>query len=114
MRYLFIAALTFVAVSTASAQQRGTRFWNLTRYTITAFHLSLSGQNDWGPNQCKNDRDGEVDHDERLRITNIKTGRYDAKFSDKGGRMCVIRQIDIKDGEIFTIEEKQALDCQTR
>jgi hypothetical protein len=104
-------ALAFLA-SAAMAQGKGTRFWNLTLNTITHFQLSPAGKDDWGPNQCKNDRDGEVDHDERLRITGVEPGRYDAKLVDKTGRVCVVRNIDVKDGVIFTIEEKQLTDCR--
>jgi len=75
--------------------------------------MSPAGQNVWGPDQCANDRDGEVDHDERLRITGVATGRYDVKFTDKGGRTCVVKQIDVKDGDIFSIEEKELTDCRT-
>ena len=47
------------------------RLWNLTTATITGFELSPAGKNDWGPNQTLNDKDKEVDHDERLRITGV-------------------------------------------
>jgi hypothetical protein len=59
--------------------RKGIRFWNLTLYTITSFQMSPAGKDSWGPDQCKNDRDGTVDHDERLRITGIEPGRYDVK-----------------------------------
>ena len=112
---IVVVALTLALCSAASAQQRrGTRFWNLTRYTITTLEMSPAGQNAWGPNQCTNDKDGEVDHDERLRITGVTTGRYDVRFTDKGGRTCVVTQIDVKDDEIFSIEERDLTDCQSR
>jgi hypothetical protein len=97
--------------SDASAQSKGTRFWNLTLYTVTSFHMSPAGQDAWGPDQCKNDRDGTVDHDERLRITGVTPGRYDAKLADKTGRLCIVRNIEVKDGGVFTVEEKQLTDC---
>jgi hypothetical protein len=100
--------------SGAHAQSKGTRFWNLTLYTVTSLQLSPAGENAWGPDQCKNDRDGTVDHDERLRITGISPGRYDAKLADKIGRVCVVRNIDVKDGGVFTIEEKQLTDCEKK
>jgi hypothetical protein len=112
---ILVVALTFALCSATAAQQRrGTRFWNLTRYTITTLQMSPAGQNVWGPNQCANDKDGEVDHDERLRITGVSTGRYDVRFTDKGGRTCVVTQVDVKDGEIFSIEEKELTDCRAR
>ena len=52
--------------------------------TISGFQLSPAGKNDWGPNQTLNDKDKEVDHDERLRITGVEPGRYDAKVGYRG------------------------------
>jgi hypothetical protein len=60
-----------------------------------------------GPNHCANDKDGEVDHRERLNISGVQPGRYDAKLVDVKGRNCVVRDIEIKDAAVFTIEEKQ-------
>lgn len=54
-------------------------------------------------------RDG--DHDERLRITGIDPGRYDVKLADKAGRTCIVRNVEVKDGAVFSIEEKQLTDC---
>ena len=67
-----------------AAQGKGIRLWNLTTATISGFQLSPAGKNDWGPNQTLNDKDKEVDHDERLRITGVEPGRYDAKVSYPG------------------------------
>jgi hypothetical protein len=53
-----------------------------------------------------------VDHDERLRITGIEPGRYDIKFADKIGRACIVRNVEVKDGAIFSIEEKHLTDCR--
>ena len=75
--------------------------------------LSRAGRHrQYGPDQCVNDRDGTVDHDERLRITGVTPGRYDAKFQDKKGRVCVVKNIDVKAGGIFSIEERQVSNCQ--
>ena len=114
MRSMIYALMVLVLAASAAAAQdrRGTRFWNLTANTIKQFYLSPAGKNEWGPNQCKNDRDGEVDHDERLRITGVEPGRYDVKFSDKIGRTCIVRNVELKDGAIFSIEEKELTDCR--
>ena len=97
--------------SVATAQQRPTRFWNLTRYTISEFYLAPAGTTNWGPNQCENDKDGTVDHDERLRITGISQGSYDARLRDVSGRTCIVRDVKISTGEIFSIEEKDLTSC---
>src|SRR5262245_52730895 len=72
-----LALSTLAATFTvALAAERPMRFWNLTRHTISEFYLAPAGTTNWGANQCKNDRDGTVDSDERLRITDTPPGRY--------------------------------------
>ena len=79
----------------AQAKGKGIRLWNLTSATIAEFQLSPPGKNDWGPNLTLNDKDKEVDHDERLRITGVEPGRYDAKVGYRGARHCFVRDIEI-------------------
>src|SRR5499426_280741 len=109
--WLVVLSLWLVSSSACAQDRRGIRFWNLTANTVKQLYLSPAGKDEWGPDQCKNDRDGEVDHDERLRITGIEPGRYDVKFSDVRGRQCVVRNVEIKAGAVFTIEEKQLTEC---
>ena len=113
MGRLAIALLSLLLVVEVApgAARKGIRFWNLTRYTITQLQLSPAGKEAWGPDQCKNDRDGTVDHDERLRMSGVEPGRYDVKLSDKSGRTCIVRDIDVKNEAVFSIEEKQLIDC---
>jgi hypothetical protein len=93
------------------AQGKGIRLWNLTTATISGFQLSPAGKDAWGPNQTLNDRDKEVDHDERLRITGVEPGRYDAKVSYAGARQCFVRDIDIKAEAVFSIADKDLKEC---
>ena len=104
---IFIAALLPIGASA-----KDTRFWNLTANTITSLQLSPAGKNEWGRNQTDNDNDRTVDHDERLKITDIATGTYDVKFTDKSGRTCVVPNVEVKASAIFSIEEKALQDCK--
>jgi hypothetical protein len=111
-RSTIVAMMLTVAFSTAvAAAERPLRFWNLTRHTISEFQLAPAGTDKWGENQCKNDKDGTVDSDERLRITGINPGTYDARLKDLTGRVCLVRNIVIKAGDIFSIEEKDLNSC---
>jgi hypothetical protein len=102
----------FVTItSCALAAERPTRFWNLTRHTIVEFYLAPSGTENWGQNQCKNDKDGTVDSDERLRITNVSSGLYDARLKDDSGRICKVRNLKVEAGEIFSIDEGELTAC---
>ena len=110
-RTIILVCALIVLPSLAWAEGRPTRFWNLTRHTISELYLAPTGTTNWGPNQCKNDKDGTVDPDERLRITDIAPGSYDAKLKDVSGRSCLVRNIKVEAGEIFSIEEKELTSC---
>jgi hypothetical protein len=112
MRWILTSiALLLASTGDLVAQGKGIRLWNLTTSTISGFQLSPVGKNDWGPNQTLNDKDKEVDHDERLRITGVEPGRYDAKISYRGPRQCVVRDIEIKADAVFTVSDKDLKDC---
>src|SRR5215475_9254619 len=104
-------AVLLAATGSVFAQGKGIRFWNLTTSTISSFQLSPAGKNAWGPNQTLNDRDKEVDHDERLRITGVEPGRYDAKVSYRDARQFFVRDIEIKADAVFSIADKDLKDC---
>lgn len=104
--------ITFILVFIPTgASAKDTQFWNLTANTITSFQFSPTGKDEWGRNQADNDRDHTVDHDERLKIIDTPSGAYDVKIVDKSGRTCVVPNIQVKAGAIFSIEEKNLKDC---
>ena len=45
-------------------------------------------------------------------ITGVEPGRYDVKLSDKTGRVCIVRNVEVREGAVFSIEEKQLTDCR--
>ena len=112
MRMMAVAMLFMAAAGAALGAER-LRFWNLTAATITKLYLAPAGTDKWGPDQCQNDPDGAVDADERLTLKGIAPGRYDAKLTDKTGRSCVVRTIEVNGGRpyAFSIEEKDLTDC---
>jgi hypothetical protein len=113
MRHAAILLLILPAIAPASlhAQGKGIRLWNLTTETISGFALAPAGTTDWGPNQTLNDKDKEVDHDERLRIAGVAPGRYDARVSYRDSRQCLVRDIEIKADAVFSIGDKDLTEC---
>jgi hypothetical protein len=112
MRWILAAALSLASTGQLGAQGKGIRFWNLTTATVSSLQLSPAGKDSWGPNQALNDKDGEVDHDERLRITGVEPGRYDAKVSYRDKRQCMVRNIEIRADSVFSIADKDLTDCR--
>ncbi|MCP3464796.1 hypothetical protein NLN62_31770 [Bradyrhizobium sp. CCGUVB23] len=113
MRWCLALIVVVACAGEAAAQGKGkgVRLWNLTSETISGFQLSPAGKTEWGPNQTLNDKDKEVDHDERLRITGVEPGRYDAKVSYPNSRSCVVRDIEIRADAVFSIADKDLKDC---
>ena len=112
---LILALAVILVAGPAGAEEKkskGTRFWNLTGETVTKFELAPAGTTTFGPDQCKNDKDGSVDNDERLRITDVTDGIYDARLTDKSGRVCVVAGLAIKADAVFSIEKDQLKDCK--
>ena len=111
-----LAALTIAAVigPVLAAERGGTRFWNLTGETITHLSMAPAGTAKWGPDQCRNDPDGTVDFDERLRITGVSSGHYDVRFTDNTGRRCIVTNVEVRTGAVFAIGKEMLTDCTPR
>ncbi|MGO9133499.1 MAG: hypothetical protein ACLP8A_05540 [Methylovirgula sp.] len=105
-----IACLVSIGAIEAAGGQK-TRFWNLTGETIVKFELAATGTDKFGPDQCKNDKDGAVDDDERLFVQDVASGAYDARITFKTGRVCLATNIAVTEGKIFSIDTKQLTGC---
>ena len=104
---LAIAALALAEPAAA----KDTRFWNLTASTVTSLELAPVATNAFGTNQCLNDPDKAVDHDERVKVTGVVTGVYVARLKFADGRTCLARNVQIEVGKAFAIEDKDLTDC---
>ncbi len=87
-----------------SHAQDSLQLWNTTTVTFTSLQFAAPGTTNWGFNQCQNDSDKSVSADERLRLTGIKPGRYDVKLADSTGRVCTVRNVDVKAGGKYALE----------
>jgi hypothetical protein len=113
VRPLVLGLFAMLAIDgTATAADRMT-FWNLTSSTLAGLSLAPAGSAAFGPNQCANDRDGTVDHDERLRLTGIDPGRYDVRTTDKKGRVCMARNVAVsgKGRYAFSLSDEDLTEC---
>ena len=106
---LFAALALLLCCSTAQAGSL--KFLNRTGVTIVNLQFAPPGSGAWGPNQCKNDDEGEVDHNERLTLVGLQAGRYDVKLGDKKGRVCTIKNVDVQDGSPVIIREHDLTSC---
>lgn len=94
-----------------AAAKKGMRLWNLTGETLDRVELAPAGSQRFGKNQCANDKDGEVDFDEQLPITDTAPGSYDVRVRDVKGRTCLARSVEIKADAVFPIHERDLVDC---
>ena len=94
----------------AFAADKPTQFWNLTSSTVRACGFRTPGSGAYGDNVAVGDADG-VDHDERVRIVDLPSGRYDLELKFKGGRVCFVRHVEIVTGKVFSVEDKALTAC---
>jgi hypothetical protein len=109
MRLMIVLAALIVLAQPAAAKD--TRFWNLTSSTVRSLELAPAGTAAFGPNQCLNDPDGAVEHDERVEVIGVTAGAYDARLKFADGRTCSARNVTIEVGKPFAIEDKDLADC---
>ena len=109
-RALLATCAVWATLGGSSAFAKDTQFWNLTLNKITKLQLSDPSKDKWGPDQTANDNDHAVDPDERLKITNITTGKYDVMFSDVEKRVCIVRGVNIEIGKVFSVDEEELKD----
>jgi len=114
---LLIAAVVALALHAQASlaaegtKGKGIRFWNLTSSTVTRLYLSPAGKDAFGPDQCKNDPDGAVDHDERVKVVGVASGQYDLRVTQKSGRVCLVKNVTIEDNKVFSVEDKDLTEC---
>ena len=104
---LSVAAIILAQPATA----KDMRFWNLTSSTVKSLELAPAGTSAFGPNQCANDPDGAVDHDERVKVTGVTTGSYDARLELADGRVCMAKAVRVETGKPFSIEDRDLVGC---
>jgi hypothetical protein len=114
MKPLIVASLALLmlpGVSFAASKKKVMQFWNLTGETLTEVSLAPAGTKNFGPNQCKNDKDGSVDFDEELAITDVTPGRYDLRLTDDKGRVCFAKAVEVEKDETFSVRDTELTDC---
>lgn len=112
MRALIVAAALCGMAQPALAADL--RFWNLTNATVTSLTMAPAGTTTFGPNQALNDRDKEVDHNERLVLKGVQPGKYDVRLGFAKNRVCTVRNVEVK-GEgryAFSLEPSDLTDCK--
>lgn len=115
------AGLSLIATATLSCggvlAQSGAKppkpikIWNLTASTITDFRLAPAGSPKFGRNLALDDKDKEIDVDERLTLRDIAPGTYDARLQLRNGRECRVVGLRLEAGEIASVEEKDLVSC---
>jgi hypothetical protein len=122
MRTFLIAGVMLALCATATladdddkkAAKSKMKFWNLSGADLTEVTLAPAGTDKFGANQCLNDDNGAIENDERLPLKGVTAGTYDVRIKDKGGRVCLVKNVDVKEGGpyAFSIEADQIKDCK--
>lgn len=99
-------ALLFLCASAYAQDKSSVSFLNLTASEITTLKLSHAGKQEWGENR-RDQASGGVGYNKRVTVADVEPGLYDVKFRDKLNRECVLKNIDVKDNAVISIEEKK-------
>ena len=110
---LGLAAPAFADDDDKAETKSKMKFWNLTGEDLTELYLAPVGSDKFGENQTKNDDNNVAEADERLPLTNVNAGVYDAKIKDKSGRTCLVKGVELRDTGpySFSLEADQLKDC---
>jgi hypothetical protein len=112
MHRTFAANVVLITlVGSPAWAEDGPRFLNRTCQTAVKMQLAAVWSKAWGADQCKNDDEGEVDHNERMTLDGVKSGHYDIKIADKNGRVCIAKNVDLKEGTQFVVRDTDLADC---
>jgi len=85
--------------------------WNLTTSTITGFQLSPVGQKRVG-SEPDPERQGQGSRSRRAPAHHRRGARaLRRKVGYAGARQCVVRDLEIKAGRVFSIADKDLKDC---
>lgn len=106
-----LAIFGFCSPVSAQVEASPMKIWNLTSSAILDFRLAPTGSNKFGRNLALDDKDKEIDIDERLTLHDINSGVYDARIQLKGGRKCTVLDLKLETGTIASIEEKDLGNC---
>lgn len=112
---LIIGAMLMTAMSCVSASGREARFvaFNSTTSTdFTALYLAPAGTDQWGPNQVLNEKDKSWEASERIRLSGIKPGRYDARLVDEKGQECRLSNVDLTKDTSFEVRDADLASCR--
>ncbi len=100
--------------SAAGGKKPKMKFWNLTGAELVEVVMAPAGTDKFGANQTLNDDDKTVATDERVSLADVTAGKYDVRVTDKGGRVCLVKNVDVKDSGpyAFSLEADQLTDCK--
>jgi hypothetical protein len=90
------------------------KFWNLTGVELVEVVMAPAGTDKFSANQTLNDDDKSVETDERVALVDIAAGKYDVRVKDKAGRVCLVKNVEVKDSGpySFSLEADQLTDCK--
>lgn len=98
----------------AGAKKPKMKFWNLTGVELVEVVLAPAGTDKFSANQTLNDDNKTVDTDERVALIDVAAGKYDVRIKDKAGRVCLVKDVEVKDSGpySFSLEADQLTDCK--
>lgn len=108
LKRLFTCFVFLLICSAAvSSEDKSVLFLNRAGETIVKLQFAPTGATKWGPDQCQYEEDKGVEHNEKIPLHGVTSGRYDVRFTDLKGRSCTVKNLEVKDGALTVIRENE-------
>ena len=101
VRILVASAAVVAMIRPAAAEEL--EIVNKSKVDIHHIFISPANQKAWGPDQLGAD---SIEPGARFTINKIPTGTYDLKLVDEDGTECVLEDVAIDEGKVWTITGK--------
>jgi hypothetical protein len=106
-RLLPLVGFSLICSAAAAAEVKYPLFLNRAGETIVKLQFARAGTTKWGPDQCQHEEDKGVEHNEKVPLPDVSPGRYDVRFTDLKGRICTVKNLDVKEGALTVIRESE-------
>lgn len=105
-----IIGVTVLGVtSIASANEVTVKIINKSKYEIHEMYLSPTKQQEWGPDQL---RDDKIATGASFELRKIPVGKYDFKVVDEDGDECIVADIKVTTDENVELNDELLVGCQ--
>ena len=108
---LISVGLSLVCSVAVAAEDNSPLFLNRVGETIVKLQFAPARTAKWGLDQCQYEDEKSVRHNKKLALMGVRPGRYNVRFTDLKGRICTVRNLSVKAGDLVVLRENDLPPC---